>query len=437
MRTKLCSSVTMATFTAALLAVSTAGATPVVYYGGRVISNVEVVEVAWTSGVDPAYLTKLEGFYSALVKGRYIDWLSEYDTIGKAGFADMLPGSNQHIGRGTFAGTSVITPVNTSTSLTNADIAAELEAQITSGAIPPPKLDAGGNVNTLYMIDLPFGYDVTIPGGQACVHFYAFHSSFEHEGRNVPYGVHPGCAFDFKTSTIAHSHELVEAITDAEFGAANFPPITRPIAWAAMADADNNVPEAGDLCVGTTDVIAGYTVQRIWSNFAGACVAQIPICDGTATPPSCRPCGAFDEGAACSDKTPLCATSGPKAGQCVACTADATAACTGATPLCDDATSTCVGCLSDADCSASAPICDAVAKSCRGCDVDAECALDERCDAHTCAPPVPVDPPAEDPAGCNCRVASRPRGATSAWLGLVLLPLMRRRRRRAGAITRS
>ena len=36
---------------ATLLAGATAGAQPLVYYGGRVISNVEIVQVAWTSGV--------------------------------------------------------------------------------------------------------------------------------------------------------------------------------------------------------------------------------------------------------------------------------------------------------------------------------------------------------------------------------------------------
>src|SRR6202011_317046 len=53
------------------------------YYGGRVISNVEIVEVFWGPNVDPTLTAQIGAFYTALVKSSYVDWLSEYDTIGK------------------------------------------------------------------------------------------------------------------------------------------------------------------------------------------------------------------------------------------------------------------------------------------------------------------------------------------------------------------
>jgi len=85
------------------------------YFGGRVISNVKIVEISWGASVDSNYMTQLQGFYTAIVKSPFVDWMTEYDTIGLTGFADLQPGSNQHIGRGSFIGNVVITPANKST----------------------------------------------------------------------------------------------------------------------------------------------------------------------------------------------------------------------------------------------------------------------------------------------------------------------------------
>src|SRR5581483_10022800 len=113
----------------------------------------------------------------------------------------------------------------------------------------------------------------------------------------------------------------------------------------------------------------GYVVQKVWSNYAQACVAQIPICDGVMMPPACRNCTVYDSGNACTD---ACALQGPKAGQCVKCTSQYPNACKDPTPACDDSTYTCVECVSDPDCKTTKPICEN--KTCRGCKADAECA---------------------------------------------------------------
>ncbi len=468
---------------ATLLAGATAGAQPLVYYGGRVLSNVEIVQVGWTSGVDATYLQDLATFHQALVQTDYLDWLAEYDTIGKTGFVDGLPGSAQHIGRGTFKGSFVITPANVKTSLEDSEIGAELVAQIASGALPPPKLDAGGNVDSLYMIEFPAAITITLFGLQSCAQFGGYHSTTLKDGKSVPYAVIPDCGYDFGTDTFVHTHELVEAITDAEAGlVADFnAPTNRPIAWVAVANNFWEAPECADICQNTADEIAGYTVATNWSNFAGGCVARIPICDGTSQPPACRPCTTFDSGAGCNGATPACATAGPQAGQCVLCTAAAQSACTGATPVCDEATFTCVGCLESADCEdPGAPVCETTSKTCRPCASDAECAtghcdlqedaqkgqcvacdshadcnVDHHCEAHECV----ADPTGTSTggggsggsggggsggsggnaeAGCSCRTPSSNGTSDARWAiaGLLFAAAWRRRSRHASGSRR-
>ncbi len=436
------------------------------YFGGRVISNVKIVEIAWGSGVDSNYMTQLQGFYTAIVKSPFVDWMTEYDTIGLTGFADFLPGSNQHIGRGSFVANVVITPTNKSTALTDADIQTELAAQLASSALPAPAVDSGGNVDSLYMIDFPPGTSITLVNIQSCSSFGAYHFTLTYQGKSVPYGVHPNCGYSFNTSTLIHSHELAEAMTDMEVGLVETNTTNknaRPLAWTTIAQTAWQSSESGDLCEGTSDTVATYTVQKIWSNYAQACVAQIPICDGVLVPPACRPCNAFDSGNACTN---ACATGGTKSGQCVTCTSKYETACTGATPVCDDATYTCVACVANADCkTASAPVCDSTSHTCRGCTSDnecgggdagvdagasllcdvpsgqcvqcktnAQCKVDETCTAHACVPIPKSDSGVGDQefiggtqtGGCGCDVVGdRSRGG---WVAAVFALLFLRRR---------
>ena len=279
------------------------------YFGGRVISNVKIVEVAWGSSVDSGYLTQLQGFYTAIAPSAFVDWMTEYDTIGLSGFSDLEPGSNQHIGRGAYVSTVVITPNNKSTSLSDQDIQTELVAQLTAKTLPAPSLDANGNVDTLYMIDFPSGTTITLVNIQSCQGFGAYHFTTTYQGMSIPYGVHPDCGYSFQHATIVHSHELVEAVTDAEVGLVETNTTNlcaRPLAWTTYASTAWASQEIADICQGNYDQIAGYTVQKIWSNYAQGCVAQIPICDGVLVPPACRPCSDFDDEAACAN---ACATS--------------------------------------------------------------------------------------------------------------------------------
>ncbi len=350
------------------------------YFGGRVISNVEIVEVAWGSSVDSGYLTQLQGFYTAIAPSAFIDWMTEYDTIGLSGFSDLAPGSNQHIGRGAYASTVVITPNNQSTNLSDQDIQTELVAQLTAKTLPAPALDANGNVDSLYMFDFPAGTTITLVNIQSCQSFGAYHFTTTYNGMSIPYGVHPDCGYSFQQATIVHSHELAEALTDTEVGLVETNTTNlcaRPLAWTTYASTAWASQEIADICQGNYDQIAGYTVQKIWSNYAQGCVAQIPICDGVLAPPACRPCSEFDDEAACTN---ACATAGSKDGQCVPCTSKDAKACSGATPVCDDATYACVQCEANSDCKdPTEPVCDAT-HVCRGCAHDSECSNGQVCD---------------------------------------------------------
>lgn len=249
------------------------------YYGGRVISNVQVVAVNWGSGVDSTVSSGIGGFYSAVTNSAYFDWLTEYNTVGKTGFGDGLAGSNQTIGRGTFLSMVTITPSTSSTNITDAQIQSEIIAKINSGVLPAPTTDAGGNVNTIYMINFPGTITTHDPsGGSSCVQFCAYHGTLTRNGQNIPYGVLPdlggacasgcGASTKFNNTTSVASHELIEAVTDMEVGIGTT--VARPLAWYDPAAGNG---EIGDICNAQQATVAGYTVQKEWSNSSNACIA--------------------------------------------------------------------------------------------------------------------------------------------------------------------
>src|SRR5207253_825562 len=139
--------------------------------------------------------------------------------------------------------------------------------------------------------------------------------------------------------------------------------VKRPLAWYAPA---GTCGEIGDICNAQQGAVAGYTVQKEWSNVAGACVVSRsplpPICTGPNTPVGCRVCTAADEGHGCAGATPYCETtaSNVKYGTCVACLNNSE--CAGATPICgksataanDDICRACVA----ADCANPTPACE-------------------------------------------------------------------------------
>ena len=265
------------------------------YFGGPVISSVHVVLVLYGPG---AYLPNIAGtatptmanFYNDITKSTFFDMLSEYSTTGVKAVGGTA-GTNQFIGHGFFDGQFTITPAtaNNGATITDNQIQAELLSQVNAGNLPAPIIDAQGNSNTLYMIFFPPGKSINDGTSNSCVKggFCAYHNSTSASfgTHRLYYGVMPdlqppsGCALGcgsgttFDMATNVTSHELSEAVTDADVGpATSFGP---PLAWLDQVNG-----EIGDICVAQeAGVLANgttYTVQQEFSNLQNNCVSAPP-----------------------------------------------------------------------------------------------------------------------------------------------------------------
>jgi MYXO-CTERM domain-containing protein len=394
------------------------------YFGGPVISNVHVVLVDWTSGVDTGIASALPDFFSTIVTSPYFTWLVEYNTVG------LSSGPGQTIGFGTVdhnspANAYVITPTTTtSTTVDNSSIIQELNDQIVAGNLPVPETDTNGNCNSLYVFDFPPTYTITLNGQTSCKDFCGYHYTIEYgdSALPVPYAVlmdtstsspcYTGCggSSDYvANSTGVHSHELVEAVTDTAIGLTFSGGAEDDIAWYDPIGEFSG--ESADLCSGEQSVVSGYTIQEIWSNAYGECISIAPNC-GPSSPPApavCTPC--YETYAdPCTGTTPVCdtVTTSTAYGWCVGCSSDTdcslptpicdpstnacractSADCSGATPIC--ATSTflrgqCVQCTESSQCPASLPLCTTVSDVCVGCAGNSDCSgTTPICSGTTC-----------------------------------------------------
>ena len=293
------------------------------YFGGRVVSNMQVVQVLWGTGGTGSgtgqFLSQVHGtstpsmatFYQQVLNSAYVDWLTEYNTdIIDAGGHE---GTNQAIGHGEFSTQVAITPSDHSNPIDDNAIQTELVNQIMAGHVPMPTTDAAGNNNTYYAIFFPHGLVISQGGSKSCASngFCAYHGTIVagFPIGEIYYGVHPdmqpgsgcetGCgsaATSFGDYTTVASHEMTETITDGEVGIANSN--GPPLAWY-----DPNNGEIGDICVGQEGSILGgdgqtYDVQREFSNSAGGCIVTAST---TSTPTA----------TATHSATPTATTTGP------------------------------------------------------------------------------------------------------------------------------
>jgi hypothetical protein len=262
------------------------------YFGGRVMSNVQVVQVIYGSGsylpeVTSTASPSMATFYQGVLNSPYVDWLTEYNTN-----TQPLPNSNQTIGRGSFLTQVTITPsaANNGTVIDDTQIQAELSAQIQAGHVPAPTHDAQGNNNTYYAMFFPHGKFLTLDGFGSCSEFCAYHGTIANAGGQgeIEYGVHPdfqsgsGCEFgcgaaatQFGNYTQVASHELVETMTDPEIGLTNV--VGPPIAWL-----DPVFSEIGDICNDQNAHVVGsdgitYDVQTEFSNSLNDCIVTNPL----------------------------------------------------------------------------------------------------------------------------------------------------------------
>jgi hypothetical protein len=229
------------------------------YYGGPVVHNVDVVPVYWNSKVE--YQSNITAFYSAIVTGAEMSFLSQYST------------SSQTIGNGTHGTPYVDT--QTATSVTDAQVQSHLTALFNAGKLPKP------NSNNYYPVHFPAGVSISDGSGNtSCVQFCAYHGTGTYNGQDFYYGILPdlsqsGCNGGCGGSTVLNnttsvaSHEFAEMITDPAVGLATV--YGPPLGWY-----NATYGEIGDICNGlqTTAVLGdgkSYTVQKLWSNKSSTC----------------------------------------------------------------------------------------------------------------------------------------------------------------------
>jgi hypothetical protein len=131
----------------------------------------------------------------------------------------------------------------------------------------------------VYILYLPGTTTLTLQGEEVCAAgIGGYHDSVNVNGKPVAYAIIPRCGGPIEDTTITASHELDEATTDPY---PNAQPAFRgfreeDLAWQQFL---NDQDEVGDACEFYDDSVlspgdsksslAGYTVQRQWSNASG------------------------------------------------------------------------------------------------------------------------------------------------------------------------
>src|SRR5215471_16565229 len=139
------------------------------YFGGPIISNVQVIQVLYGSGSYNAQVAgttspTMGNFFTNITSTGLITLLQQYNT-------NISGGTGQVFKNGTFGGLFQIVPSagNNGSTIDDSNIQAELLAHINAGHLPAPVLDSLGNPNTIYMIYFPPGKTITQGGSSSCV----------------------------------------------------------------------------------------------------------------------------------------------------------------------------------------------------------------------------------------------------------------------------
>jgi hypothetical protein len=282
------------------------------YGGGPVISNIKPFIITWgaKSKIWPAGLSALQTYWNDIPKSSYVAWLNhDYKT------------PSQTIGLGsTLQGIIEDTGVPKGSTIDDTQIAQEIQRLASNGTIKPDN-------NTYYQIVFPPGITITAGpdtfcqnsgGGTPC----AYHNSTTTSGgQNIYYSPQPDysgqcgvdCGFvpgnNIASLTTATSHEMTEAITDAEVGDNN-------LAWTDPGPGTTKGFEIGDECEGESQgqQVDGIFVQTEWSNSQHACILGLggnctPQCGGKQCgSDGCNgSCGTCPNGETC-DPTGQCTT---------------------------------------------------------------------------------------------------------------------------------
>ena len=247
------------------------------YLGGALLTKVKVVTITFAND-DPQVVGRMNLFGDTAATTQW--WkaaLSEYCVL-PAGTPCIGPGNTSvHVALAQAAPASVLDANDP----TKSDVAKLLQSNIDSAVLPQP------TEQTLYMLYYPAGTSIEFEGMKSCQSYGAYHYSVElvpkGGGAHVEaaYAIMPRCSGE-PFLTVAASHELMEAATDAH--------PSKDRGWVMQ---DNAFPllggEDGDLCdhpwgsVFDTTTEATFALQRGWSN-AAARAGHDPCVPEQATP---------------------------------------------------------------------------------------------------------------------------------------------------------
>jgi hypothetical protein len=234
------------------------------YNGGALLTSVKIITVSF-AGDDAALITRLQELDDTITSTAW--WAASTAEY-------CMQPNGPCIGPGAGAGHVVLNETAPASLVDTNDgkgssVVSFIQSHITSGAFPPPE------DQTIYVIYFPSGTNIQFGGDKSCSSFGAYHYSATF---NLPdagtqegaYAIEPRCTGE-PYITLAASHELIEAATDAHPGKDRGYAMG-DLSWQFYGD------EVGDLCDHpwsfdsmTVDTIDGgqpFTVQRGWSNLS-------------------------------------------------------------------------------------------------------------------------------------------------------------------------
>ena len=232
-----------------------------IWGGGPVVSNAQVVMVNWSSDISPEQAA-MPAFYADIVQSDYWSILQQYSTP-----------ANQSIGRGAYVQTVTLplAPCVGQCTLRDIDIIAEIGSRIDADdpLFPTLATDAAGRLNTVFMVHFAANVQILAQGTfNSCYDFLSLYEEFttdaSHGARIVPIAILPDCG-SADLETYGASAVLADLVTD--------PQVFSNPGWY-----DQQAGSISFICAGEppATIVANensYSVTTLWSNGSNACIS--------------------------------------------------------------------------------------------------------------------------------------------------------------------